>query len=371
MVSALVCSLVLAAPATYDVSLRSEVRGTPEGTTEVQFNPSVSLEAPVPGHFSLLGSYTPRIVLFEALAPTATYLHRGRVASFWRAAKGTRLVLDEQLLYGLSSFSWLQTAAEGGAPTFDRLAKVPPLNYFSTSTSFGIEQALSRKVGLGLSAAYLVSGGADAAARAIVPIQRGPRLALRVAWAFATQDSLLGALDAYASSYSSIQTSYVADANVGWRHVFSRVMDFDMGAGVAVSREKFADSSSSSLYPYFGAGIRRGILEKRGGQYLAGSLRVRLAPAVDPLTGIVYARADLFGNIDYSPIRKLTLAVGGGGSRGLSGVLRGDTLGFAQAYANYELSKHFSVTAGTRAVWLPYFQWANFLAISVADHGHL
>src|SRR5262245_59080041 len=114
MVSALVCSLVLAAPATYDVSLRSEVRGTPDGRTEVQFNPVLSLDDRL-GRVSLLGSYTPRIVLFEPFARTVTYLHRGRVASAWRAGKATRLVLDEQILYGWANFSWLETAAEGGA----------------------------------------------------------------------------------------------------------------------------------------------------------------------------------------------------------------------------------------------------------------
>ncbi len=368
MLSVLVASLVLAAPTRYEVALRTEVRGrTPGNEGDLQLNPALSLIAPL-GPISLLASYTPRILVFEPQARnTVSLLHRVRLLGEQKSRRGNRVFLDEQIAYGENSFSWLVVAAEGGQPLFDRLTQVPPLRYFSESTALGIDQALSRSLRVSATATYAVSGGADAEARSIVPLQHGPRLALNLAWAIGTRDAFLAGVAASLAYFSTGQRSYIADASAGWRHQLSSQTEVDVLLGAGAGRQLGVDESVR-VYPFVGAGLRRQSLPTSR-HHLAASLRVGLAPAIDPLNGSVYPRAESFATLEYSPVSRLMLAASGGAAAALSGSVSGQRLGFGALSASYELNPHFSLTAGVRFI-SPNLQWAGFVAASVSDRGH-
>ncbi len=367
---ALVASLVVAVPPSYEVSLRSEVRGSSQGQGDGQLNPLLSLRVPL-GQFSLFFSYTPRILLFEpGISKAVSFLHSGRVAGELRLWKAGRIFLEEQLSYGENTFSFLVLAAEGTAPTFDRLAQIQqPFLYFGTSTSLGIEQPLSRQVALSLTAGYSIGGGADAAARAIAPLTHSPRLSLRVAWKVGKRDYLLTEWTGYAAFFSGVQRSYVLDGSAGWRHEFSKDSDFDVLIGAGGTHEVTSEFVEDRLYPYVNAGIRRRF--RQGTVHaLSGGLYARLAPAIDPILGAVYERADTYGTLIYSPVRSVTLSSALGGAIALGGQIKGQKLGFGAVSVAYEVSHHLTLSAGVRVVALPDVVSVGFLAITVSERSH-
>src|SRR5260370_8834172 len=193
MLPALLAGMLLAASPTYDVSLRSEVRGSTDGEGDGQLNPAVSLRVPI-GHLSLLGEYTPRILLFEpGISKKVSVFHAGHLLAEQRLSRATRLFVDEQVSYGENTFSFHVTGADLTQPpfdrvNFDRLSQLPPFLYFSETTLLGIDQALSRKVLLSAAASYGLFGGAVSAGRALAPWHRISTLRLILGWELGCPD---------------------------------------------------------------------------------------------------------------------------------------------------------------------------------------
>ncbi len=373
MLPALLAGMLLAASPTYDVSLRSEARASTDGEGDGQLNPALSFNLPL-GHLSLLAEYTPRILLFEpGTSKKISVLHSGHFAAEQRFGRATRLVVDQQVSYGENTFSFLVTGADLTQPSFDRvnfdrLSQLPPFLYFSETTRLSIDQALSRKVLLSVAASYGIAGGADSAARALAPVQRLSRLRLILGWELGTHDGLFAAVDGSTDFFSSSQRSYLLDAGGGWRHQFSKYTDFDIAAGGAAGRDVNTDFIENRLYPYFAAAIRRRFVQGAR-DVLRGSLNVRLAPAIDPISGRIYLRADTFGTLNYFPILHLGLTAIAGGAIAVSGPLQGQKLGFGGAGVVYEFSPYLSLSTGMRVVALPNVTAVGFFAITVSDRG--
>lgn len=390
MLAALFVGLILAASPTYDLSLRSEARGSTDGYGDGQLNPSLSLTVPL-GHLSLLGAYQPRILLFEpGLSKKVSVYHSGQIRAEQRFGRSTRLFIDQQASYGENVFSFLVTGADLTLAAFDRTifdrrAQLPPVLYFSETTMLGIDQAFSSKVRLSATASFMYSGGADAAARATIPVTRAPRLRLMLECQLGTHDILLLALDGYASYFSASQRSYALDTGVGWRHLFSKYSDLDVLLGAGAARDVTPQFIENRLYPYAAASIRRQFIPGAR-NVLEGRLNLRLAPAIDPFTGRVYLRADTFGTLTYYPIIHLGLTASLGGSIALSGPIQGEKLGFASVSVQYDFNRNLSLSTGVRgqalsgvgnvaqsgAVNVPLSGVANavgFFAITVSDRG--
>ncbi|SRR6266849_141710 len=357
MLPVLVVGMILAASPSYDVSLRSEVRGSNYGQGDGQLNPALALTVPL-GHLSLLIAYRPRILLFEpGVSKKITLFHGVQFSAEQRFSRATRLFVDQQFSYGENVFSFLVSGADLAQPVFDqtifdRRAQLPPLLYFSEAASIGLDQALSRKVLLSAIASYTFSGGADAAARVMAPLTRVPRLRLILGWQLGTHDSLFTALDASADFFSASQRSYVLDAGVGWRHRFSKDSSLDVAFGISASRDESTDVIENRLYPYVAAGVRRQFIPGTRGT-LEGGLNFRLAPAFDPISGRVYLRAETLGTLTYYPTLHLGLITAAGASIALSGPIQGQKLGFASVSVLYELNRHLSLSAGVRGVAQP------------------
>ncbi len=352
-------------PATYEIGLRTEARGATAGARDLQLNPVLSLTTPIRS-LTVTATYIPRILALEpASRGGVTVLHRGAFLGEWHTHRNGRLFLEQQLAYGTNAFSLLVVAAEGGTLLFDRLAELPPVLYFGESTNLGIEQPLSRKLRLTASAGYAISGGADDAARRSVPLQRGPRSGLTLAWLVRPRDTVSAAVRYLGSYFSTGARAYLLEANAAWRHRFSRD-ELELGLGAAGVRDVAADRPDR-IYarPIVTAGLTRQPTRRRFHR-LGGYLRARLAPAIDPLTGFTYSRADGLAALDYLPIPRLKLGASGGAAVALSGSLRGQVVGLAGLAASYEFDRHFTVTGGARLASQSTIQWVGFVAVSLS-----
>ncbi len=358
-------ALAAAAPTTYEIGLRTEARGATEGGRDFQLNPALSLTAPI-GSLSLSFSYTPRILVLEPHGRGgATLLHRGGFLGEWRMRRSARFLLDEQVSYGKNAFSLLVAAAEGSRSVFDRLVELPPLLYFSESTTVGIEQPLSLRLRLSANAAYAISGGADEAARSTVPLQRGPRAGLTLAWLVRSRDRLSAGIRYLASYFSSGPRVYLFEGSSAWRHGLSHY-ELELSLGVAGVREVRADGSHRVYAgPLATAALKREETRRRFHRF-AGTLHTRLGPAVDPLSGFTYSRLEGTAELDYLPVLRLKLTASGGVARAMSGSLRGQSVGLGGLAASYEIDRHLSLTGGLRLVAQPSPQWVGFLAISLS-----
>jgi len=351
-----IASVVLAAaavPTTYEVGLRTEVRGATDNSGDLQLNPAISLTVPIRS-LTFTASYLPRILeLVPRRRGGFTVLHRGAFLGQWRTQSDGRLFVDQQASYGTNAFSLLVAAAEGSTLTLDRLSELPPLLYFSETTTLGLEQPLSRILRLTASAVYGVSGPADDAAKSQgLPLQRGPKGALTLAWLVRPRDTVSAAVRYSASYFSSVPggglpRAYILEANAGWRHRFTRD-ELELGLGVAGSRDVWADQSVHRYArPVATVRLRREPTKRRFHRF-GGNLRARLGPAIDPITAFTYSRVEGLGEIDYLPIPKLKLTAGGGAALALSGSLSGQAVGLAGLAASYEIDRHFSLTGGVR-----------------------
>src|SRR5262249_41764299 len=189
-------------------------------------------------HLRLTAGYEPRLIFFEGgSSRVLSLLHNGHLGADLRLGRQGRLYLDQQIIYGRDSFSWLALAAEGGIGVVDRTATLPPLNDLRATTTLGLDQPLSKRVGLGVSASFFLGGGTDQASRAQLPWQRSVRASVTIAWALGLRDFLLTQTGGAVAFFSSVQRSYYLDVSAGWRHQFSENSDLDLLAGASGGRD--------------------------------------------------------------------------------------------------------------------------------------
>jgi hypothetical protein len=120
------------------------------------------------------------------------------------------------------------------------------------------------------------------------------------------------------------------------------------------------------------------------------NLHARLAPAIDPLDGHVYERAEILAGLNYFLGRKWTIESRAGAARALSGAFSQQTIWFGALAASYQPERHLTISAGTRALSQPplrqpFFpagadqpvvdlpssrtvEWIGFVALALAYH---
>jgi hypothetical protein len=392
--------LLAANPVTYEVGLLAEARASVDGAADFQFDPALSAAVPV-GSGSFTASYTPRILVLEPRSRgPASLLNRGRLFGDWRMGKRERGFVSEDIAYGLEVFSLLAAAAEGrqllDLQSFDRLltqTQLPPLRIFSESTTLGYEQRINRRLRMLVTATYAVSGGADAAARALLPVQHGPSTHLGLNWSVHSRNTLTAFLAATAAYFSTGRRAYLVDTSAGWAHRFSDNTSLAVALGVGLGSETGEGATRGFLaLPYLDARWRREPMaagrsrssgtssdrsstgsssDRSSGTGLGATLHVRVAPVIDPLTGLVSERGDGVAGVDYHPSMKLRLAATGGGGLALSGSLRGRTIGLAGLSASYELSRYVLVSGGGRvAHYQQITEWVGFVALKLSYGEH-
>lgn len=241
-----------------------------------------------------------------------------------------------------------------------------------STTSLEVDIAASRRLRLAGSAAWLVSGGSDAQARASLPLSRGPLLRASSEWAATRTGTLRLALQAFDYRYSTGRRSSVASFEAGWRTQLARGTDLSLSLGPGVGRTQADDQPSSTLLYAVGAADLRATPVRD----LSVSFGAAVEPLGDPLTGELVERGSLRASAVWDRHRLATLTARLVGSVALTSGTgsptspqAGDRYLEAELSATVPLGARSSLTAGLRAAMVsrpllnqPSDQWVAFAA---------
>lgn len=359
-----------------DGSLRVEARG---GTTVAGQDPSAgSFSADL--RSALLG---PDGALRLNVAPTAVYSQgsqvfvRGGIEGELRLGQTSLLRVRQRGGYGAVDLSPVSGALQ--APAADAGPRLPPGSGFAllqeSSTAAEFESAVSQRLRISGSAAWSVSGGADAAARAAMPLSRGPQARTALEWAATRLDLLRAQLAALETRYSNGRSAAVASLTGEWRSTLSRSAEFSLSGGPAVGRISDEGQPVRTLPYAVGAADLRAAV----GRDMQTSFGVSVEPLGDPLTGELVERASAHVSAGWEPTGRpsVTLRLSGSlaltdGNGGADSAERGDRFLQAELSARVPVSRRTALFLGARGAALsrplpgqPARQWVAFVGYSV------
>jgi hypothetical protein len=216
-----------------------------------------------------------------------------------------------------------------------------------------------------------VAGGADAEARASLPLARGPEVRVRADWAATRVDSITLDASAVDATYSNGRRSSVARLALGWSTQLSRGSEASFTAGPGFGRARLEDGSvSTSVYASGTADWRA----KLAHEWSAG-FGASVEPVGDAVTGSIVERlsgraAVVWGYPSRATVALRTVASVSLSSAGTGPSLEqtGDRYAHGELGATLPLGSRSSVTAGARAVVVSHpfagespRQWAAFV----------
>jgi len=400
----MIAAVVLAADiaATLDLSDRSEahVRATQQTPAPATSLPAVGfdLSTQPEAHLHVYDRRWDLTVGYSAavLAPdlelgfAPLVLQTGSVGVAWRARR-LRLMLLEEAGYGLQNSAFLSATAlptvQPTGPSVTPLATAAPSTvlYGSTRTAAGVSYDTGGGTLL-VGAEFFVTGGLDAASQATLPEQVGERATVVFQRKVSRWDTLV--TDGFVQHVDFSQTQCVAPPGVAIdptlicqpsdelaqvvervRHTLSRTETVTLGVGSAVSaiKEQVGASYHYAYYPVADAsyvlllrlereGKGVGQLDGKVGQQLTRegklALSARLAPYIDPRTGVVLNA--LQGDVTYAEqlTLPLTLTVLAGASQNLpAGDPAAASIVRGEVSLEYRLGPQLAVSAGERAFW--------------------
>jgi len=365
------------------VGARVEVRsGRPGSTvegyslTQIEVDPLIGVSGPIRST-RITAVYDPRIILVADESPsqggrTVAYLHRGRLVLDAVPSARTRFFINGLFAYGNNDFLPLTSALTpttitGQPPTEPGSTPVAPVPTPGTSrlpdqrfltvvdldASAGIVNSVSPRLEWRASAGYRYAGGADAEARASLPLQKGPKGSLGIAWSGSERDTWTSLLDAFDARFSSGPHSTIANLSLSWAHSWTRELGTDLVGGVTGFHSVVPDQGAvpgrveNSIRPLGGVGLRYALLGRH--TFWRTSVSVLCAPLPDPITGLVVQRVGGVAGTALSPTTGLTFEVTGGGAASLDGTQQD---GRVEARIIYQPVAEISISIGGRMAWL-------------------
>src|SRR5580658_10420994 len=298
----MLAALPLAADVTASVALsdRTETRlrdpgDTPTGPSiDIATTPDARLTLASPRTvFSL--AYTPRLTLWDIndIGVQPLWLHAGSGRLEWRDEQ-TILSLAQDASYGATNFAALNFAPAGDvtSPTPPHVDVIPTsqiIQYESSSTTLG-SQFAGRRWEFRSSVGYQFSGGADDAARLVIPLQKGPLAEAVLTFATAPVDRLATTATASQTTFSSGPEIDLGEADEGWRHRWSPLTETTLTLGLSEASVQ----PSPLVQAYRETNPVAEIILDDGmsveGDHVTLRISARLGPVVNRLLGIVDER---------------------------------------------------------------------------------
>jgi hypothetical protein len=361
-------------------------------------------------------SYSPSFLLRDlqglgdAQYPTTTVLlHRGRF-SLNTTLSDVVLSFSEEAAYGEQDVTGLR-AAEGALPNaIPQLATLGVTPYFRSGTLLSLSGAFSREVGYTASASYLVAGdpsGLDASyplrvALGVMPLgalrqnpmpfQYGPAGSLGLVARATPSNTFTTLLNASEAQFVhqdqgprrglpvTPADQLLVGATENWAGTISPVVTVGLGAGVAYIHQRVAAwqglagaSDVQAVLPQAFSNLAyRFTLE-----YIPGTLSasLRLAPYLDPFSGLIYDRIEGQVLSRWGPIERVSFAAGVSGAVAVSTVANGPTapsLFSADLSATWAPVQWFSLAGALRGLYTTQatgvaagFQWAATVSVIV------
>jgi hypothetical protein len=337
---------------TVDLSDRSELRvrdsNEPIGPTlDLETTPAVTARLRARAWALELG-YAPRFLLRQIdHGPQAEALHSGSLGATYRFRGGEVSVRSEGS-YGTQSFTAL-TAAPDASGALPQLPGASSIGYVSSRTSLAVRWARGTRLALGGRAEYALAGGADAVARALVPLQHGPAVALDADVALTRTDHLVTTVSFAQATFSPGPDDLLTEAQVAYRARSGRRTDVLVAAGAAVLAWRAPGAAArATAYPVAEAGLLRRFPPQR----LEAGASLRLAPVVSWLSGVVDERLQGNASLTWTPTRRTTV-------RALASVAQtvppaadaALTLVLGEAAVALQANHSVRLEAGTRGAW--------------------
>jgi hypothetical protein len=357
-----------------DGSMRTEARGG--SSVEGEDPSSVSVSADLLARTSNADG-----ALRFGVSPSAV-LAQGRqlfVRGFGEAELrfGRRGSVRVRQALGYGSVDLSPVAAAVVAPAGPLPVQPPPGSRFvsieESNTSVELEAKASRRLRVAGSAAWVVSGGADAEARASLPLSRGPAMRAHLDWRATRLDTLGFELAASDQRYSNEQhqRATVASLTAVWRMRTGRGNDLSLSLGPGVGRAQQDDQPATTVAYAVGA------LDFRATPFrdLSGSVGASVEPLGDPLSGEIVERAsvravavwDRHRGVGFAARLNASAALTSGTSA--TAPRSGDLYLQGELSAMLPLSARSSLVVGARAAFLtrpvlnqPEDQWVAFLS---------
>ena len=358
----------VAAGVVADGSLRVEGRGgSSEGGQEPNaalVSAEVNARAPGPDGALRFGA-SPSVVFADG----SQIFARAYAEAELRFRRGASARLRQTFGYGsldLSPVAPVDAARAIQPPPQSRFVSVA-----ESSTAIEWDVAASRRVRVAGSAAWLIQGGADAQARTVLPLSRGPLARADVEWSATRRSTLRLEAQAFDFRYSSGRRASVAGLAAGVRTVLLRGTELSFSLGPALGRTQAEDQTASAQLYGLGTLDLRTAATRELSLAFGGSVE----PVGDQLTGDLVQRASLRASAEWRRARAVTLALRAVGSAALSSgsggpasPQAGDRYLQAEASAAMPLDPRSTLSAGARAASLsrplpgqPAGQWVAFV----------
>jgi hypothetical protein len=291
-------------------------------------------------------------------------------AAEWHSPR-TRIRISERASYGQLSFESLAVLPAPGTTTAPPAGQPMPLPmvtevqgtpqsilFASSETSVDSTVQL-RPWTLTTHVAYQLSGGADSDARRYLPFEQGPvaRATADFLVAGPGRDHLLTIASGSEASFSPTSASItgtevvLAGIEEQWRHLWARRTETLLGAGWYAARTRAGPDESD----VFGSGptAEAAIIQRFARGKDEGDLRldVRLAPIINPLTGLVDEQIQ--GTIAGRWVhRRLSLRAFASAAESLNqDTSTSVRLAAAEIDAAYAVSKSLTVDGGVRGLY--------------------
>jgi hypothetical protein len=392
-----VTAAFLLAAAEYDVSIRTEVRSrTPyPGDTSTSVSGDIQVDPLLATSLTaeqarLTLTYTPQLLISDAAGSgRISSLHRGDLLGRWSLSQRFGLSAEQELSVGTYNFSPLLAAPPDTPPPVDRLPPVQAVQYIGSTSTLGIQYSASGSARLSISGGFIVTGGADEQAQLVLPLQRGPRADVKLAWNQSPRDTLSGQVQAWYVLASPVtnpamplsatnrEESILVDTLGTWQRALSPHTTGELGVGIALVNAR-GPYSQHAVLPAGTSQIRHVVPIPNQRLELTAGLKV--GPVVDRLSGAVLQRVDGSAGVMYAPTVDLTLTAQGNSGVVVAGAGQAGTgVVLAGADASYKFNSHLTGTVGGRSSWAlgtgfygaGNFQWTAYVAFAVSAHGGL
>lgn len=300
-------------------------------------------------------TYSPRLTFWDVGSADAarTWLDAGSAHVDWHANDETTLSLHEDASYGAMSFAGLTlppSGPEGAPPRVDVIPGSQILFLESSSSTISSRVAL-RRWELRSEIGYQVFGGADDAARSLLPLQRGPVADATLSYATSPIDHVATTLTGSETTFSPGPEIALVEGDEGWKHRWSALTETTSTLGIAEARVDGAGVPPSRQTDP----VAELVLEHRipvGGDPVALHVGARLGPVVNRLLGIVDERVQ---GVIQAKWTHRPFVVTAFGSAQQSVLAQEDpyatTLFLGELDASYQAADAVAFDAGVRGIW--------------------
>lgn len=265
------------------------------------------------------------------------------------------------------------TNVPGGAIT-QQSFEGQKVRFYTTNTTLGVQERLTRDLSIGVTAGSARAGGLDEDSRRFYPPLYGWSLGGNTGYGYALskQDRFAGALSLLKTWSSNDNQAATLNSTVGWTHLFDPRTAGSLAVGFNVTRFSQSNGLAGfSVFPTFTLGATHGRALGRGG--ISFSTSVYSSPALDPLRALVDPRVGAAGTVGYTRKKLFMMATG---SVAFSVAPSGNNAGAvnaaqAEARTGYLLAALTAVDAGARITRQTYggqnvvpTSWAAFVGVT-------